>query len=69
MEPTPKKTFEIRLGGRVIARREAITPQVAVLDYLRAIGCDDDDVVRVASDAASWRGAVYTAVEASSRDD
>jgi hypothetical protein len=61
MEASPRHAYEIRLGGRVVSRREAITPQQAVLDYLRSMGCEDDEVARVGTDSASWRGAVYVA--------
>ena len=61
MEASPRHGYEIRLGGRVVSRREAITPQQAVLDYLRSMGCEDDEVARVGTDSASWRGAVYVA--------
>ena len=61
MEASPRHVYEIRLGGRVVSRREAITPQQAVLDYLRSMGCEDDEVARVGTDSASWRGAVYVA--------
>ena len=62
MEASTNQTYEIRLGSRTIARRDAIAPQHAVLDYLRSIGCEDAEVARVSTDAASWRGALYTAV-------
>ena len=61
MEASPRHAYEIRLGGRVVSRREAITAQQAVLDYLRSMGCEDDEVARVGTDSASWRGAVYVA--------
>jgi hypothetical protein len=48
--------------GRVVSVREEIDPQLAALDYLRSMGCVDDEVVRVGNDSASWRGALYTAV-------
>jgi hypothetical protein len=62
MAETPKQTYEIQLMGRPIALRDDIDPQLAVLDYLRGIGCEDDEVVRVGNDSASWRGALYTAI-------
>jgi hypothetical protein len=61
---TPKRTYGIQLMGRQVGQVEEIDPQLAVLDYLRSIGCEDDDVVRVGNDSASWRGALYTAVPA-----
>jgi hypothetical protein len=58
------ETYEIRCGRRSLALRDASTPQHAVLDYLRSIGCRDAEIVRLAPDGVSWRGAVYTAVAA-----
>jgi hypothetical protein len=62
---SPKQVYEIRLSGRVVGREEHIDPQLAVLDYLRAAGYEDDEIVRVGNDSASWRGALYTAAPAS----
>jgi hypothetical protein len=62
MASTPKRAYEIRLSGQAVARREDIDPQFAVLDYLRSLGCDVDEIIRVGNDSASWRGALYTAV-------
>jgi hypothetical protein len=53
----------------MVARREEIDPQLAVLDYLRSLGCEEDEIVRVGNDSASWRGALYTAVLAGDVDD
>lgn len=68
MESTPRREYEIQLMGRAVARREDIAPQLAVLDYLRSLGCGDDEVVRVGNDSASWRGALYTAVPVSAAE-
>jgi hypothetical protein len=56
--------FEVRASGRRIALREAATAQQALLDYLRSLGCRDEDIVRLGPKAASWRGAVYSAAPA-----
>jgi hypothetical protein len=69
MATTPKQPYEIQLMGRAVARRDDIDPQLAVLDYLRSIGCEDNEVVRVGRDSASWRGALYTAVPVPETDD
>ena len=42
--------------------RAASTPQHAVLDFLKSMGCRDTEIVRLGSDEVAWRGAVYTAV-------
>ncbi len=65
MDSTPKRPYEIRLSGQPVAREEHIDPQLAVLDYLRSMGCEEDEIVRVGNDSASWRGALYTATPAS----
>lgn len=61
-----RTTYQLRLGSEPIGLREANNAQEAVLDYLRSLGYREEEIVRVGSDAASWRGAVYTAVAASS---
>jgi hypothetical protein len=57
-------SYEIRSGRRVATEVTASTPQEALVDYLRSLGCADDDLIRVGSDAMSWHGAVYIAVAA-----
>ena len=32
------------------------------MEYLRSLGCQDEELVRASTDAISWRGAVYRAV-------
>lgn len=56
------KTFEIHSGRRSLARREAHTPQQAVTDYLRALGCTAGEMVIVSPDSMAWRGSIFTAV-------
>jgi hypothetical protein len=34
-----------------------------VTDYLRSLGCRDDEIEPMGSDGVAWRGAVYMAVE------
>jgi len=62
MSATPKQVYEIRLSGQPVSQVEHINPQLAVLDYLRSLGFEEEDIIRVGNDAASWRGALYTAV-------
>jgi hypothetical protein len=57
-----KQRYAIQLMGRTVSERDEINAQIAVLDYLRSMGCEDEEVVRVGNDSASWRGALYTAV-------
>jgi hypothetical protein len=56
--------FEIHSGTRLVSRVEAPTPRYAVTDYLRSLGCSDDELEAMGVDTVAWRGAVYTAVEA-----
>ncbi|HEX5028069.1 MAG TPA: hypothetical protein VFV56_04570 [Gaiellaceae bacterium] len=56
------RTYEIRSGRRTITLREASTPQHAVIDYLKSMGCRDAEIVRLGTDGVAWRGARYTAV-------
>ena len=56
------RTYEIRSGRRTVTRRDASTPQHAVMDYLKSMGCRDAEIVRLGSDGVAWRGARYTAV-------
>jgi hypothetical protein len=58
--------FEIHSAGRPISLRDANTPQEAAIDYVRSLGCRDDEIIRVASDAVAWRGAVFSAAPAKS---
>jgi hypothetical protein len=57
-------TYEVRCGGRPVAELMASTPQEALGEYLRALGCNRAEIVRMGSDAAAWRGATYRAVPA-----
>jgi hypothetical protein len=57
-------TYELRSGDRPIGVRDASTAQQALLDYVRSLGCKDEEIMRLGVDAVSWRGAVYKAVPA-----
>ena len=57
------RMFEIHCGTRVVSRVEAPTPRYAITDYLRSLGCSDDELEAMGVDTVAWRGAVYTAVE------
>jgi hypothetical protein len=58
------RTYEILCGGRVVSHVKSFNPRHAVTDYLRSMGCRDDEIEPVGEDELAWRGAVYTAVEA-----
>ena len=57
------QTYEIRCGNRVVSHVKSHTPRHAVTDYLRSLGCRDEEIEALGSDEVAWRGAVYTAVE------
>ena len=57
-------TYEVRCGGRTVAEMTASTAQEALGEYLRGLGCNRAEIVRMGSDAAAWRGATYRAVPA-----
>jgi hypothetical protein len=59
------RTFEIHCGTRVVSHVQSHTARHAVTDYLRSMGCRDDEIQPLGNGGVSWRGAVYTAVEAS----
>ena len=57
-----RTSFEVLSGRRTVSLQLATTAQEAVLEYLRSIGCRDDELSRVGVNAVSWRGALYKAV-------
>ena len=60
------KTYQLSSGDRPIELREAFTAQQALFDYLRSLGCQDEEIMKLGTDSVSWRGAVYRAVRVSS---
>ena len=56
-------TYEIHCGARIVSHARSYTPRHAVTDYLRSLGCAEDELEPMGDDAMAWRGAVYTAVE------
>lgn len=56
------QTYEVRSGDRRVGVRTASTPQAALFDYVRSLGCLDDDIEKIAPDVIAWRGAVFKAV-------
>ena len=62
-------TYEIRCGQRVVAHAKSHTPRHAVTDYLRSLGCRDDEIEPMGSDEVAWRGAVYSASEMAATSD
>jgi hypothetical protein len=52
-------SYEVLSGRHAVALQSASSAQEALIDYLKALGCRDDEIVRMGTDSASWRGAVY----------
>jgi len=59
--PVVVETYEIHCGDRIVTQVRSPNPRYAVTDYLRSLGCTDDEIEPMGSDAVAWRGAVYTA--------
>jgi hypothetical protein len=57
-----RTSYEVRSGRRAVALRTARTAQEALIDYLRGLGCRDDEIVRMGDGRAAWRGAIYSVV-------
>jgi len=57
-----KPSWEVRCGRRRVSLETAHTAREAVIEYLRSIGCRDDEMTSVAANAVTWGGAVYRAV-------
>jgi hypothetical protein len=58
-------SYEVHAGARSVAKLNAATPQEALVEYARSLGYSDEEILRVAPDAISWRGSVLKAVPAS----
>jgi hypothetical protein len=55
-------SYEVRCGRRLISRQRASTAREAIIEYLRSMGCRDDEMSTVGADKIVWQGAVYRAV-------
>ena len=62
------KEFVIKSGRRSVTVRSAGTAQQALLDYLRALGCRDSEIVRLGDSTIAWRGARYSAAPVPERE-
>jgi hypothetical protein len=56
------KSFEIRSGRRTVAVQDSVSPLQAAVDYVKSLGCRDDEIVRLGTDGVAWRGARFSAV-------
>jgi hypothetical protein len=55
--------YEIHAGRRIVSTRSGSNAQQTLIDYLRSLGCRNDEIVRLGVDAIAWRGARYSAVQ------
>lgn len=46
----------------MVAQVTDFTPRHALTDYLRSLGCPEDEIEPIGEDQMAWRGAVYKAV-------
>lgn len=58
------KPYEIHSGRRVVSIEHSSSALQAVVDYVRALGVRDDEILRLGVDAVAWRGARFRAVPA-----
>ena len=54
--------YEVRSRNRTVSVQRASTAQEALIEYLRSVGCGDDEMVPLGADSVTWRGAVYSAI-------
>ena len=57
-----RTSYEVRAGKRRISLQRASTAREAIIEYLRSMGCRDEEMSTLGSDAISWNGTVYRAV-------
>ena len=56
------QTYEVHSGDRVVGVRTASTPQAALFDFVRSLGCLDEEIMKLSPDVIAWRGSVFKAV-------
>jgi hypothetical protein len=62
------REFEIRSGRRTVSIQRSVSPLHAVVEYVRALGCSDDEILRLGVDTVAWRGARFSAVPVSAEE-
>ena len=65
MQRTTTTSYSVYSGKRIVGLQNAWSPSEAVVEYLRRQGYRNDEIRRMGYDSAAWRGATYTAREAS----
>jgi hypothetical protein len=61
--------YEVRCGRRLISLQRASTAREAIIEYLRSMGCRDDEMSTLGVDKIVWQGAVYRAVAVAASGD
>ncbi len=56
-----RASYAVQSGRRQVGVVSAWSANEAVIEYLRSRGFRDDEIVRLNGNAASWRGAIFTA--------
>jgi len=54
--------YEIYSGRRVVSTQESVSALHAVVDFVRAYGVKDEEILRLGVDSVAWRGARFRAV-------
>jgi len=55
------REYDVWLGRRRVSTRRAPNAYEAAIDYVRALGCPQNEVRYLGPDTVSWRGATYRA--------
>ena len=56
------KKYAIYFGMRAVSIQYSVSPLQAAIDYAKAFGSTDAEIMRVGIDCVSWRGVRFTAV-------
>jgi hypothetical protein len=56
-----RASYTVHTGKRQVAVVDAWSANEAVIEYLRSRGFPDSEIVRLRGNAASWRGAIFSA--------
>ncbi len=59
------RKYEIHSGRHIVSIQHSSSALQAAVDYVRSFGCNDDEITRLGVDAVAWRGARFSAVQAS----
>ncbi|MFO7571815.1 MAG: hypothetical protein R6W48_04345 [Gaiellaceae bacterium] len=58
------REFEIRSGRRTVSTQYSVSALQAAVDYVKSLGCRDDEIMRLGTDSVAWRGARFSTVPA-----